>query len=74
MNIKCEYCGGFYPETEAKCPNCGASNARAAQAGVPKTIEELKAFCRSKNMPLERMRFFIVVSSPYFMICKWTGR
>ena len=59
MNIKCEYCGGFYPETEAKCPNCGASNARAAQAGVPKTIEELKAFCRSKNMPLERMRFFI---------------
>ena len=59
MNIKCEYCGGFYPETEAKCPNCGASNARAAQAGVPKTIEELKAFSRSKNMPLERMRFFI---------------
>ena len=59
MNIKCENCGNFYPETDAKCPACGASNPRAAQADVPKTIEELKAFCRSKNMPLERMRFFI---------------
>ena len=59
MNIKCENCGNFYPETDAKCPACGAANPRAAQADVPKTIEELKAFCRSKNMPLERMRFFI---------------
>ncbi|MCH5286351.1 MAG: hypothetical protein J1E43_02925 [Christensenellaceae bacterium] len=25
----------------------------------PKTIEELKAFCAEKGMPLERMRFFI---------------
>ena len=59
MNIKCENCGNFYPETDAKCPACGAVNPRAAQADVPKTIEELKEFCRSKNMPLERMRFFI---------------
>lgn len=27
--------------------------------GVPKTIEELKAFCRAKNLPLEKMRFYI---------------
>lgn len=59
MNIKCESCGNFYPETDAKCPGCGAPNPRAQQANVPKTIDELKEFCRSKNMPLERMRFFI---------------
>ena len=29
--------------------------------GVPKTIEELKAFCAAHNMPLEKMRFFIGV-------------
>lgn len=26
---------------------------------IPKTIEELKAFCAEKGMPLEKMRFFI---------------
>ena len=29
--------------------------------GVPKTIEELKAFAKAKNLPLEEMRFFIGV-------------
>lgn len=29
------------------------------ESEMPSTIEELKAFCLSKNMPLERMRFFI---------------
>ena len=61
MNIKCDYCGSFYPETDPNCPNCGATNPRTAQTSVPKTIEELKAFCQSKNMPLEKMRFFIGV-------------
>ena len=26
---------------------------------IPQTIEELKAFCAEKGMPLEKMRFFI---------------
>ena len=63
MKIKCSYCGSLISDTDEVCPNCGAPNegvARAAE-GVPKTIEELKSFCASHNMPLEKMRFFIGV-------------
>lgn len=59
MNHKCSDCGRFYEETDAKCPFCGASNSRAPQEDMPQTIEELKAFCLSKGMPLDQMRFFI---------------
>lgn len=63
MKIKCSYCGSLISDTDEVCPNCGAPNegvTRAAE-GVPKTIEELKRFCASHNMPLEKMRFFIGV-------------
>ncbi|MEZ3454703.1 MAG: zinc ribbon domain-containing protein [Oscillospiraceae bacterium] len=61
MKIKCSYCGSYISDTDEKCPNCGAVNealVRSAE-GVPKTIEELKAFCAKHGLPLEKMRFFI---------------
>ena len=63
MKIKCEFCGSYISDTDEKCPNCGAPNANMVRSadGVPKTIEELKAFCAAHNMPLEKMRFFIGV-------------
>lgn len=61
MRIKCDYCGGFLEDTDKVCPNCGAPNDHLQRSadGVPKTIEELKAFCEAKHLPLEQMRFFI---------------
>lgn len=61
MRIKCEYCDHYLDDTEAKCPNCGAPNANMMRSasGVPKTVEELQAFCLSHNLPLKQMRFFI---------------
>ena len=61
MNIRCEYCGRSYSELETNCPHCGAPNRAGAQSGrtVPRTIEELRAFCAAHRLPLEQMRFFI---------------
>lgn len=61
MKIKCSYCGSLISDTDEVCPNCGAPNENVVRTadGVPKTIEELKAFCASHKMPLEQMRFFI---------------
>ena len=61
MKLKCSYCGSFIKDTDEKCPNCGAVNEHLMRSadGIPKTIEELKAFCQKHNLPLEQMRFFI---------------
>ena len=61
MNVRCEYCSSSYPETEEKCPYCGAPNSTRASAGnvVPRTIGELQAFCAAHRLPLGEMRFFI---------------
>lgn len=67
MKIKCDFCDGMYEDTEQFCPGCGAVNPNMkneANQGsganqVPQTIEELKAFCESKNLPLNDMRFFL---------------
>lgn len=61
MKIRCEYCGQLIDETEDTCPHCGAVNPAASRAasGVPRTIEELKAFAARHNLPLEKMRFFL---------------
>ena len=61
MKVKCEYCGNFIPDTEEICPVCGAPNEHMVRSGdgIPKTIEELKAYAVSKGLPLEQMRFFI---------------
>ena len=50
---KCSVCGGDVRSDEPECPCCGAPNE------VPQTIEELKAYCGKRGMPLHRMRFFI---------------
>lgn len=61
MKVKCDYCGSFIEDTDETCPNCGAVNSHLMRSGdgVPKTIEELKEFCKARNLPLEQMRFFI---------------
>ena len=61
MKLKCNYCGSFIKDTDEKCPNCGAVNEHLMRSadGIPKTIEELKAFCQKHNLPLKQMRFFI---------------
>ena len=61
MKTFCDYCGSVIEDTLDKCPNCGAVNQHVMRSGnqVPKTIDELKAFAAEKNIPLEKMRFFI---------------
>ena len=61
MKVKCEYCDNFIDDTEEVCPLCGAPNEHMVRSGigVPKTIEELRAFAESKNLPLRQMRFFL---------------
>lgn len=63
MKITCEYCGGFLQDTDESCPNCGATNRNVMRSadGIPKTIEQLKAFAEEKKLPLEKMRFFLGV-------------
>ena len=50
---ECSVCGTPVRSDEPKCSCCGAANE------VPRTIEELKAYCVKKGMPLDRMRFFV---------------
>ena len=62
MQIKCEYCGSYIKEGDEFCSQCGAVNANFKRAtdGTPKTIDELKAWYRAKNLPSEETtRFFI---------------
>lgn len=63
MRVQCEYCGNFLSDTDQYCQSCGAVNAHMQRSatGVPKTIEELKAFAESQNLPLKEMRFFLGV-------------
>lgn len=62
MQVKCEYCGSYIEETDEFCKNCGAVNSgfKRSTDGTPKTIEELKAWYQSKNLPPKEVtRFFI---------------
>ena len=65
----CAYCGTALGPGDEICPSCGAPNPHhvpGGEAGTrkPRTIEELRAFCESKGMPLEKMRFFIGINEP----------
>jgi hypothetical protein len=62
MKIKCEYCGSYIDDTDEKCPNCGGvnSNLKRNADEAPHTIEELKQWYTSHNLPPENVtRFFI---------------
>lgn len=61
MKVTCDYCGSMFEDAEQVCPNCGAVNNHNSRLtdGIPKTIEELKAFCAAKKLPLNQMRFYI---------------
>ncbi len=67
--IICAYCGTVMSPEDEICPSCGAPNPAYRPGGEggtrqPRTIEELRAFCAAKGMPLEKMRFFIGVDEP----------
>ena len=49
----CPFCNQLVEQDEQVCPHCGGENK------TPETIEELKAYCKLRGMPLPRMRFFI---------------
>ncbi len=61
MKVTCDYCGSNIDDTLDKCPNCGAVNKHMMRSGnqVPKTIEELQQFIKEKDIPADKMRFFI---------------
>ena len=61
MKIKCDWCGSWINDFDQVCPNCGGvnNNYNRHANGVPQTIEELKAWAKEMNLPLEDMRTFI---------------
>lgn len=61
MKIKCDFCGSYIDDTDEKCSNCGGVNSHLVRAAIatPKTIEELKTWCKQKNIPLQQARFYI---------------
>ena len=68
LYTRCEHCGSPVGEGDRSCPRCGAPNPGFREGGAvsagrtvhrPGTIEELRAFCEARGMPLEKMRFFI---------------
>ena len=70
QNHHCAQCGASLGAEQQNCPQCGAlnheyapaaSSSPARKGGKPQTIDELKAFCAARGMPLEKMRFFIGV-------------
>ena len=63
MKVKCSYCGQYFDDSAEKCPNCGAPNDHIHRTSdaVPKTIDELKAYCEQNGLTPERTRFFVGV-------------
>ena len=61
MKIKCDWCEQWINDYDQTCPNCGGVNQHYTRQanGVPKTIEELKAWAAEKKLPLSEMRTFI---------------
>ena len=51
MQIKCDYCGNYIPDSEPVCPNCGAPNngVKRTSDEVPHTIEGLKEYVREQT-------------------------
>lgn len=62
MQVKCEYCGSFISDKDEFCSQCGAVNSSFKRVvdETPKTISELEAWYKSRNLPPKEVtRFFI---------------
>ncbi len=61
MKIKCDWCGNWINDFDQTCPSCGGVNSHYKRQadGIPRTIEELKAWAAAHNLPLEQMRTYI---------------
>ncbi len=61
MKVNCDYCGNYMETTDVSCPHCGAANTHIAghYSKNPVTIEELKAYCDSNKLPLDKMHVHI---------------
>lgn len=60
--IKCDYCGSFFSDTQPNCPSCGAVNSayKRTATGTPRTIQELKQWYIDHHLPPEDVtRFYI---------------
>lgn len=62
MQVKCDYCGSWMEDTDEKCPNCSAANAKLTRVAkkTPTTIAELQDWYKARNLPpYSTTRFFI---------------
>lgn len=61
MKIRCDYCGNYMEPTDKVCPNCSGVNNDTVntESKTPKTIHELKIYCKVKNLPLKGMHIHI---------------
>lgn len=61
MKIKCDYCGAFMEATDKLCPNCAGHNDDTVNTGGSKvkTIEQLKAYCVRRKVPLKGMHIHL---------------
>ncbi len=58
MSLKCRHCGEPLKERDTVCPRCGAA-VEDKNAQAPRSINELQQVCAMRNVPLEKIRFFI---------------
>lgn len=56
MELRCPHCGEPVTAGMKVCPRCEAD---LHEVSTPKTIRELQQYCLLKNIPAEKMRFFI---------------
>ena len=61
MKLKCEWCDNRINDFDETCPYCNGVNRyfKRRGTGVPQTMDELKAWAESHNLPLSQMRTYI---------------
>ncbi len=58
MDLRCPHCGEPVKASMKICPRCEAELIQP-RSRKPQTINELQQYCTLKNIPLEKLRFFI---------------